>query len=394
MITRRDGLRTAALTALSYSRVMGANGRIRGALVGCGNRGVNGLLKVAVAQEDVQMAAACDVYSPNLDKALSIMGGAGGKADSYKDYRKLVERKDIDVVIVATPDHWHSPITVAACEAGKDVYVEKPLANSIEHCLAVVDAEKKTRRIVQVGVQQRSMKIYFDALERIKSGAIGPVKRCTMVWGSDGSGRPRAIEQRTEPPEGLDWEMFQGPAPRRPYQTSRQRSWRNWWEYGSGVITDFGVHLLDVTHWFMGIDAPACCFGAGYHSPSRAPEQVPDIVAITWKYDNFLATYMSNRDLWGNTFWGEAGTLHVNRHVIVLKPFEKGPAAETKGPPGESGEQAHLRNFLDCVKSRHKPNADGETGARSTIPCLLAALSARTGKAYRYDWNGRSVKTV
>jgi predicted dehydrogenase len=397
-MTRREGLWTAAGTAVAYSRLMGANNRLRGALVGCGNRGVNAHLVQAAAQPDIEIVAACDVYKPNLDRALSKIATTSSKPQGYGDYRRVLERKDIDVVFVATPDHWHAPITVAACEAGKDVYVEKPLANSIEDCLSVVDAEKKYKRIVQVGVQQRSMQIYFQALQMIKDGTIGEVKRCSMTWGGDEKGR-REPEIEGNPPDGLDWEAFQGSAPRRPYRPSRQHTWHYYWEYGAGTMTDLGVHLFDVTRWFMDLDMPRICFGAGCQSPTELPEQVPDIIDLIWKYDHFLATFSSRKEEMANTFWGDFGVLSVNRRVLRVAPLPgsggSGPEKlEIKGTEMDPTSGPHMRNFLDCVRSRRKPNADGETGCRSTIPCLLAARSVRTGKSYSFYWDARSVREI
>ncbi len=392
-MNRRDLLRGAGVSAFSYAKAAGANERVRAGLIGCGTRGTLALLPASARHADIEIAAACDVYKPNLDRALSAVHKAGGKAEGYGDFRRILDRHDIDAVLVATPDHWHGPITVAACQAGKDVYVEKPLANSIEDCLKVVEAAAKHKRVVQVGVQQRSMRIYHQALEMIKDGKIGPVKRCSMVWGADGAGS-RGPEAEGPPPDGLDWDAFQGPAPRRPYRPSRQFRWRGWWEYGSGAITDFGVHMIDVVHWFMGIDTPQVTFGAGYHSPARLPEQPPDVVDLTWKYPAFMATYSSRRDEWANTFWGDSGSLAVNRVMIRVKPMgAKAKAEEIRAAePASSGEVHHLRNFLDCIRTRNKPAADAETGFRSTLPCLMAALSVRTGRSYR--WDGHAAKAL
>jgi predicted dehydrogenase len=220
-----------------------------------------------------------------------------------------------------------------------------------------------------------------------------------MVWASDGKGR-RELDEERAPPDGLDWEKFQGRAPRSAYRPSRQHNWRYYWEYGSGSITDLGVHLFDVTRWFMALDLPRISFRAGYQSGNELPEQVPDIVDLTWKYDRFLATFSGERREMANIFWGEAGFLSVNRSVLRYSLFSgsRGSAAsqplEVKAT--ETGPTAgpHMRNFLDCVRSRLKPNADAETGCKSTIPCLLAAMSVLSGKPYYFDWETRSVKVV
>ena len=403
-MTRREGLKAAAMTALSYSQVLGANNRIRAGLIGCGNRGVNALLKATLPMDDVEVVAACDVFKPNLDGAIENIRKAGGNADAYGNYHEVVERNDIDAVMIATPDHWHTPILVDACNAGMDVYVEKPLANSIEDCLACVEAARDNERIVQLGAQQRSMRIYHDALAMIQDGRFGRIQRCAMVWGGDASSRPgglrRAPQDLSNQPEGLDWEMWQGPAPRHAYNYSRQRSWRNYWEYGSGVITDFGVHLVDVTHWFMGVEYPLSCYGVGYSSPSRPTDQVPNVVSLSWKYENdFISTYMGYPDRWGSYFFGENGAIHVTRSGIHIwnggqQIPSDAPAEEIRATDPPLGEPEHLRNFYDCLRTRQRPNLPVDTGANSTIACLLAARSVRTGRAYYWDWVSESAQEV
>ncbi len=388
--SRRDLVRAgaAAATVLSYRRILGAADTVNAALIGCGGRGMGALFPGAVLQPEIRFVAAADVFQSNLDKGLSQMAAQGFHATGYGDFRRVLERRDVDVVFVATPDHWHAPITVAACQAGKDVYVEKPLANNLADCLTVVDAAAKYRRIVQVGLQQRSMKIFQEGLRLLKEGAIGRVRRGVIDWGGEGGGG-RGGQERTTVPEGLDWEMFQGPAPRRPYVSSRQTNWRSYWDYGSGSITDLAVHMLDVFHWFIGADTPGLIFGAGYSMPGRSPERVPEYFDLIWRYDQQLLTYSShNVDQWGIYFWGDTGVLHVNRSVVRVRPLGKAGATpvELKDTyTTKESEGPHIRNFLDCVRSRQKPNCDAETGYRSTAPGLIAALSVRTGKSYRWD---------
>jgi predicted dehydrogenase len=391
---------TLAVAASSYSRINGANERISAGLIGSGTRGVGAILPGAALQPDCQVVAICDVFKPNLDKGLSFVQGNSGPAPAgYGDYRRIIERKDIDVVFVATPDHWHSPITVAACEAGKDVYVEKPLANSIEDCQKVVAAAGRYQRVVQVGLQQRSMKVFADGRQIVADGKLGRVRRGMIVWSSEVGGprvgRPQ-MESSNTVPDGLDWEMFQGPAPRRPYQTSRQRSWRSYWEYGSGAMTDLAVHMIDVMHWYTGTDQMCLAQGTGIHSPRRPAEQVPDIVDLVWKYDDFLMTYSSRPDEWGLYVYGDQGVLQVNRSVLRVKPIGQSSVqsldVKAAGDTVAAGVALHLRNFLDCVGSRQKPACDAETGFNSTRPGLLAAMSVRTGKGY--GWDGKSVQVV
>ncbi len=395
-VARRRFLQASATaaTALSYRRILGAADSVGAALIGCGNRGRDALFPGAILNPELRFLAACDVFQENLDRGLSAMTAQGFPAAGYGDFRRVLDRKDIDVVFVATPDHWHAPISVAACQAGKDVYVEKPLANSLEDCRTVVEASAQHKRIVQVGLQQRSMKIFHDALGLLKAGAIGRVRRAVIDWGGEGGGR--AGQDSTAIPPGLDWDMFQGPAPRRPYVASRRTSWRSYWDYGSGAITDLAVHMLDVFHWFCGDDTPQLVFGAGYSMPGRSPERVPEFFDLIWKYNQQMVTYSShNVDVWGIYFWGDTGILHVNRSVAQVKPLGKSgaePVVIKATYTVKESEGPHIRNFLDCVRSRQRPNCDAETGRRSTAPGLVAAMSVRSGRSYA--WDGVAPKAV
>jgi len=392
---------TLAVAAGSYTRIMGANDRISAGLVGSGTRGVGAILPGAALQEDCQILAVCDVFKTNLDRGVSFVQGKGNPAPAaYGDYRRIIDRKDIDVVFVATPDHWHSPIAVAACEAGKDVYVEKPLANSIEDCQKAVAAAARHNRVVQVGLQQRSMKVFADGRQMVQEGKLGKVRRGMIVWSSE-TGGPRVgrpqMPSSNAIPEGLDWEMFQGPAPRRPYEPARQRSWRSFWEYGSGTMTDLAVHMIDVMHWYTGVDRMRLVQGTGIHSPGRPAEQVPDIVDLVWKYDDFLITYSSRPDEWGLYVYGDQAVMQVNRNVLRVKPIGQSSAVQpleikAAGDTVEAGIALHIRNFLDAVRSRRSGACDVETGFRSTLPGLLGALSVRTGQSY--TWDGAAAKSV
>jgi predicted dehydrogenase len=289
------------------------------------------------------------------------------------------------------------PIAVDACRAGKDVFVEKPVSNRIDECLLLADTVRQTSRILQVGLQQRSMKIYRDALAMIEEGLIGKVQRAVMTWGSNSILQARSGDEVTTPPEGFDWEMFQGHAPRRPYRPSRQRNWRAYPEYGMGSLTDFGVHVMDVTRWFLKAGPPLASAGVGMRSAARTREQVVDIAEMSWKFDGFVATYALRDDMW-NHFYGERGIVSVNRSLLRstlfgsrnAKPEVKearviDPGFENLTPRPNAGDAVHVRNFLDCVRSRQKPNADAESAGQSTIVCLLAAQSIETGKTYRWD---------
>ena len=396
---RRTILRAGALavTAASYRRILGAGEVLNAALIGCGQRGTSGLLSGSVLQTDLRFVAACDPYRSNLDSGLDIMTRLGYQATGYSDFRRVLDRKDIDLVFVATPDHWHAPLIAAACQAGKDVYCEKPLANSLDDCKMAVDAVAKYNRVVQIGLQQRSMELFRKGAGLIKDNAIGRVRRAVINWGGEGRGIPRASasNQDQSVPEGLDWEMWQGPAPHHAFDQQRLNSWRTFWDYGSGSITDLGIHMLDVFHWYLNVDTPSIAYGAAYSLPGRPAGRTPEFFDLVWKYDRQLVTYSSRAEGdWGIYFYGDEGVLHVNREVCRVTPSgQNGTPVEMKLPntAGE-GEGPHIRNFLDCVRSRQKPNCDIGTAYKSTAAALLTALSVRSGKSY--SWEAGAAKPI
>jgi predicted dehydrogenase len=439
MIHRRDFLQ-AAMAAAAAARMRplfaaspqrtgaaGANERIRVGLIGCGNRG-NQVAGDWMKHKDSVFVAACDVARDRLEKTAARLGGVQGNTlDAYEDYRRILERTDVDAVLVATPDHWHAPMTIEACAAGKDVYVEKPVSNEIEPALRMVEAVRRYNRVVQVGQQQRSWHHFQEAAHLFHGGYIGTsVNHCQMCPPVGGGGvRPQPSSPQPPPP-GFNWELFQGPAKRRPFDPAR-RNWRGWYDYGGGNLTDWGVHLTDIMNWYMRTDATAPLLtsaSAQYVRIPRDPERVPDTYAVTWQYENFVAT-LSNAMVpgtgteapmgrYGNYFFGDRGVLLVNRLGYEVKPYP--PAGGGRGqdappPPIEaktftdpkgfsevvdsqfgSATHRHVRNFLDAVKSRQKPNCDIEVGFNSALPCLLAIVSVKTGRTV--TWDGKTARTA
>ena len=445
MINRRKFIGTTlAAAAAAHARpifasetrgIQGANDRIRVGLIGCGTRG--GQVSTDwMKHKDSVFVAACDVAKDRLEKMSASMGTTqNNKVDTYDDYRKILERKDIDAVLIATPDHWHSPMTIEALAAGKDIYCEKPVSNEIEPAVKMLDAVKQSNRIVQIGTQQRSWHHFQEAAQLFQSGYIGEsVNHCQMCppGGGGGGGGQRGAQAGTGPqpiPEGFNWEMFQGPAKRKPFEPGR-RNWRGWYDYGGGNLTDWGVHLTDIMNWFMKTDGKAPLLtsaSAQYVRIPRNPERVPDTYAVTWQYENFVAT-LSNamipglqdpRDLYGNFFFGDKGVLLVNRIGYEVKPYIPTPprtaapnpnappptppieAKKFKDPSGMSeiaessfgsATHRHVRNFLDCVKSRQQPVCHIEIGFYSTLPTLLAIVAVKEGRTVK--WDGRSAKTT
>ena len=215
MSTRRSFLVTSALTAAASRSAVGANDRIRVGFIGTGSRG-SYMATVAETHEDCQILAMCDVHPVKLDRAIS--GLKNSKPDSYKDYRLVLERKDIDAVYIATPDHWHAPMIVEASQAGKDAYCEKPVSNNIEAAIKAVDAVKQYKRVVQIGLQQRSWAHFQKCAELVQSGIFGTIFHCQLHWQGYYT---RPADQPGPIPDGFDWELFQGPAPRRPFSPAR-----------------------------------------------------------------------------------------------------------------------------------------------------------------------------
>ena len=402
--SRRSFLVGSGLTAAMARSAVGANDRIRMGVIGTGTRG-SYMSTVLESHEDCQVLAMADVFETNLGPAAAKLKT---KPDVYQDFRRILDSKDIDAVFIATPDHWHSPLIIAACEAGKDAYCEKPLSNSIEDGWKAVDAVRKYNRVVQIGLQQRSWDHFQQCARWVQEGKFGTIFHVGLHW--QGS-YTRPPEEPTTPPPDLNWDLFQGPAPRKPYTRSRHRSWRSYYDYGGGIITDQGVHIGDVMHWYMGVREPRSVSASAQwvRVPKPDPEQPADSWIITWQYDKFVASYTNAYiplaeydNTQGNFFFGTQGVLHVNRTSYTLKPMPGPPAGRGGAAPkpafepmnvafryvGGPSDSAHVRNFLDCVKSRQKPITDVETGFYSTLPLCLGVLAVRYGK--QYNWNGKS----
>lgn len=417
LIERRDFLKsTAASAALTTAGVVlspertpaqtakaGANDRIVVALIGPGRQG-RGLLSNFVKQPDVDVAAICDVYAPNLEQGAAI----APKAEKLTDFRRVLDRKDVNAVVVAAPDHWHAQMTVMACQAGKDVYVEKPISTSVEEGRKMVRAARKYNRVVQVGTQQRSSPHFQKVVELIRGGRIGKISFVrTWNYGNqhpDGIGAP----PDSAPPADLDWEMWLGPAPKVPFNINRfgvlpdrWSSFRWFWDYAGGMMTDWGVHLLDIVQWAMNVDYPQAISASGGKFFLTDNRETPDTLQVTYEYPSFVCTY-ENRECNGNPingqgygimFHGTEGTLFVNRGGYEIIPEKRRVNNESvnrtealKEGAGKDGD--HIRNFLDCVKSRQKPICDIEIGHRSTSTALLGNVAYRSHQ--KIVWDGKT----
>jgi predicted dehydrogenase len=403
-ISRRNFIKTGSVFAAgmvlpSFANgspsVVSANDTINVALIGCKNMGWEDLLDF-LPHKEVRCVALCDVDQNVLNsRAAKVEKETGIKPDTYKDYRKVLDRKDVDIVIIGTPDHWHCLQFTDACAAGKDIYVEKPLANSIAECDAMVAAAKKYNRIVQVGQQQRSSKLWKDMIDYIRTGALGTIGN-VHVWANFSYAALNNNVADSPVPEGVDYNMWLGPAPQRAFNTQRYHgSWRMFWDYGGGLITDWGVHLLDMGLWAMDVKATpqrVVATGGKFFYPDGAHETL-DSLNVSYLFNNFILSWSNcggpdsgpYGKNYGVLFKGSKATLVANRGSWEVYPEGQQTAEITMKPDGQS-HLNHVSNFLECVKTRKKETAcTVENGCLCAKYAHLGNIAARTNLALSYN---------
>ena len=328
---------------------LGANDRVICAFVGTGGMGRSNM-RDFLRSGQVRAAAVCDVWDHNRDLTLQMTAEQeGGKASGYKDFRRVLDLKEVDVVVVSTPDHWHALPTVMACDAGKDVYVEKPLSLTIHEGRKMVEAARRNERIVQMGTQQRSGEHFQEAVKLVREGAIGKVSRVhTWNFGNEspaGMGRP----QDTEPPPGLDWDFWLGPAPKAPFNGNRFiHTFRWFWDYSGGMLTDWGTHHLDIVQWAMQVDAPLAATAVGGNFCIDDNRETPDTLEVLYEYPGFIASFShrvgnargpAGRG-YGIEFFGTDGTLYLNRGGFEIRPETGGNSSRPAAPlPEDAGSE-------------------------------------------------------
>lgn len=383
MVTRREAAKAAAITALSYSRILGANDRIGLGVIGTGGRGTY-VMTLFQKNNDLEVRALCDVYSVRIDMAQQ----KAPNTKTFVDHRKLLELKEVDAVLIGTPDHWHKDCAVDAMSAGKDVYVEKPMCRTRDEAPAMVRAARVNNRVCQVGVQQRSGRIYTEPLEKfVKSGMIGKVSHIDAVWHG---GVPRRLPtQPAEKPSNLDWVRFLGPVKYRDWNPGQYLNFRAFLDFNGGKMTDFGHHWMDVVHMYMGERAPnSVVFAGGIYYDRQDGRTAPDTCNALFEYDGFSVLFQSNAygtgSEYGITFYGDKGKLFVNRNKYEFTPAGRNPQVVRQEIPGDITAD-HVRNFLDCCKSRKLPNGDCAIAAISIIPPLLAVQSYEEKRRLRFD---------
>jgi predicted dehydrogenase len=349
----------------------------------------------------VNLVAICDVDKNVIDQRKADMVKLKidpSKVQVYNDYRKLLDQKDIDVVIIGTPDHWHALQMIHACEAGKDVYVEKPVGNSIEECRAMVAAQQRYNKVVQAGQWQRSQQHFRDAVDFIRTGKLGNI-RTVKVWCYQGWMKPDIVRPDSEPPPGVDYAMWLGPAPKRPFNASRFHfNFRWFWDYAGGLMTDWGVHLMDYAVFGMNADVPKTVSAlGGIFAYPELYQETPDTMGALYEFDKFNLIWdhaigidngLFGRDH-GIAFIGNNGTLEVDRggwEVIEEKRSPNKVVVERKKPT-DNGLDKHLENFMSVVKSKKlsELNCPIQTGAHIATVCQFGNIAYRTQQKLTWD---------
>lgn len=378
-----------------FARTVGANDKINVALIGCKNMGWADLSDFLLHPE-VDCVALCDIDRNILgEKASELEKLRDKKASLYSDYRKLLDRKDIDAVIIGTPDHWHCLQMVDACAAGKDVYVEKPIANSIAECDAMVAAAKKYNRVVQVGQQQRSGNHWHEMKRYIDSGKLGKIARVN-VWANFNYATILNPVPDGAVPAGVDFETWLGPAPKRTFNEKRFHGlWRMFWDYGGGLMTDWGVHLMDMALWGMnvkGMPNRVISSGGNFAYPDNYVETF-DTLSVIYEFDDFLIQWSNIAGTetgpygrnYGVEFKGTNGTLVANRESWEVYP-EQNKIEAIKSMPNYQDHKDHVTNFLNCMKSREMNTACTiDNGSLCAKYAHLGNISARVKSALIYD---------
>ncbi|HXG64707.1 MAG TPA: Gfo/Idh/MocA family oxidoreductase [Blastocatellia bacterium] len=393
-----------AQNASSQANVAGANDRIRVGLIGCGGMG-RGNLRAMLRAGKVECAALCDVDDEQSGKAAALVEEQGGQRPRLivRDFRRLLDDKEIDAVIVGTPDHWHALPTIMACQAGKDVYVEKPLSLTIHEGRVMVEAARRYNCVVQMGTQQRSAPHFMEALEYLKSGKLGKI-RVVKAWAyQDWMGNIAPVPD-SEPPASVDYDLWLGPAPKRPFNKNRFHfNFRWYWDYSGGLMTDWGAHMIDVANWGMGVKAPlsAASVGGKFGFPDDA-EETPDTqqaiwnfpaYSMVWEHATAIGRGPEARDH-GVAFHGNNGVLVVDRGGWEVHPETervngkksyRAAGVPRQGSGGADFHFLHVKNFLDCMRSRQRPNSDVEIGHNSMIACHLANIAFRLKRQVNWD---------
>jgi predicted dehydrogenase len=382
----------ATLSALSYARAADRpNEKVVLAVMGIGGPGGAGgrrgltLLRGFSALQDADIAYVCDVDERLFPEALKVVAARQKQAPRVeKDVRRVLQDKNITALVVAAPDHWHALATVWACQAGKHVYVEKPVSHNLIEGRRMVEAARRHDRVVQVGTQRRSSSQCAHAVELVRSGKLGKVPHA-RAWIA--GNRPSiGHEKNSAVPKGVDYDLWLGPAPAREFNANRfHYKWHWFWDYGTGELGNNGIHAVDLIRWLLNLDAPLRVSAGGGKFFYDDDQETPDTLLVTYDFPGCSVAWehriwSRERPSWGVILYGERGTMVIdNRGWHVQDGLE----AADKGHI--DADTPHQRNFLDCIKNSRRPNADIEEGHKSTRLCHLGNIAFRTGHALRFD---------
>lgn len=388
----RSGAFLAAAASIGNVTVSAAaNDKITMALIGCGGRGSHLMTMMKQIDPAVQFIAVCDVHEP---KRIRGAEAAGGNAKQFTDYRKLLEMKDIDAVVIASPEHLHGTQLIDAVAAGKDIYVEKPMTYSIEEGVRIVEAVRKSDRIVQVGMQRRSAPMCIEAKKKIDEGILGDVTLVRAQWYWNVPPLAKEIKIDGE----FNWDLFLGSAPKRPFDPLRAMQWNWYWDYSGGMVTGQGVHLMDLIQWFMGKGTPLSAVMQG--GSAILGGECPDVFSASYEYNGYTASWIlsynnSFDNGWKVTFHGTKGTLVIGEPIFAQGEtgyrIYKEPWADVvnRKPIYQSEEglptEPHIVNWFECLRSRKQPNAPVEVGHTAAAPCHLAIAAFRNKTIAKLD---------
>jgi predicted dehydrogenase len=394
LLTRRSFLHaSSAVVGLPAVNVVGANDTINIACIGSGGR-CRHLMQSLVKIKGVRITGVCDVWDVALAEGKKL---ASPQALVTKDYKEVLAQKDVHAVLIGTPDHWHVPLTIEAVQAGKDVFVEKPLTHEMSEGKKVLDAVKKSKQVVQVGTQQRSMPHIQKAKELMAAGRLGTISRVRLSWNRN-TDRVKRFKLGVDP-KSVDWKSFVGTAPKQPFDEYRFRNWRWFWDFGGGIFTDLMVHWIDVAHWFLGTGMPLQAVSIGSHHNSKGVWETADTVQTLLTYPgdvqvHFEGTF-SNAHMGARIeFLGTNASMYIDRGRYELMP-ERGrgkPDAMILGPEPQrgrdfytkpDGELLHLTNWVESMRTRRAPSAPVEAGVRAAAAAHLANQALCSGMPAR-----------
>ena len=391
-LTRRDfvagSVAAGATFAMPLAKVRGANDDIRVAVAGIRGRG-GGLASEFHDLEGVRVVALCDVDRSALDKRVKEYKDRNVKVEGFSDYRRMLEDKSIDIVAIATPDHWHVPMAAASVVAGKDVYVEKPLSHTIAEGRYLVKLARKHGKLVQHGTQSRSSEGITEGIEFLKTGELGKIRMAKAI--NCQLRGPIGREADSDVPPGVNYDLWLGPATKRPFNKNRfHYNWHWFWDYGTGDIGNDGIHQIDIARWGLGVGMPKAVSCSGGQLFYDDDHETPDTQIATFEYDDVYL--MFEMRLWtpypmeghdnGDIFYGDKGTLSIGRKGWQVT-FKNGKA----GPGGPRGQYKHAENFIKAVRSRKVSdlNADVEVAHHSATLCHMANIAMRVGRRLRFD---------